>query len=389
MGVMKPIQIFKSGKHVAASGDTFNFSESDVAATVAAYDPALHEAPVVIGHPRHDLPAYGWIKSLSQADGALAAEPQQVDPAFAELVDAGRYKKVSASFYHPDSPSNPVPGVYYLRHVGFLGAQPPAVKGLRNPEFNEADEKIVSFDFSEQGYAWSSLAGMFRALREYVIGKDGADKADQLIPNWQIDQLQRTADEAREQEAAVDTTAIASSFSDPTTPNEGDSMNLTPAQITELQAENTRLKEEAGQVTARAATLAVQEGAQRRQANVAFCESLVATARLHPGLKDNAIALLTGLGEQPAAGAETVVEFSEGGKSSKLPLVDAFKALLGAQPKIVDLGRSQGGRSTAVDHEDPSALARAAVEFQESERRAGREINVGQAVTHVMKQAER
>lgn len=383
MGDMKPIQIFKPGKHVAASGDSFNFSESDVAATIAAYDPALHEAPIVVGHPRHDLPAYGWIKSLAFADGALAAETQQVDPAFAELVDAGRYKKISASFYHPESPSNPVPGVYYLRHVGFLGAQPPAVKGLRNPEFNEADEKVVSFDFREHGYAWSTVAGMFRSLREYVIGKDGTEKADQLIPNWQIDQLQRTADEASEADAAGDTTATPA-FSDPTHTNEGDSMSLTAEQVAAIQAENLRLKEEAGQVAAREAALATQEAAHRRQANVAFCETLVANAQLHPGQKDNVVALLTGLSAQPAAGAETVVEFSEGGAKKPLPLADALKALLSAQPKIVEFGESGAGRKPAVELDDPAALARAAVEFQESERRAGRTINVAEAVTHIV-----
>lgn len=386
MGDMKPIQIFKPGKHVAASGDSFNFSESDVAATIAAYDPALHEAPIVVGHPRHDLPAYGWIKSLAFAEGALAAETAQVDPAFAELVDAGRYKKISASFYHPESQSNPVPGVYYLRHVGFLGAQPPAIKGLRNPEFNEADEKVVSFDFSEQSYAWSLLVGMFRSLREYVISKDGAEKADQLMPNWQIDQLQRTAEEATEVAAGAVAT-VNPAFSDPNHTTEGDSMTLTAQQIADIQAENTRLKAEAGQITLREAALATQEAVHRRQANVAFCETLVANAQLHPGQKDNVVALLTGLGAQPAtAGADTVVEFSEGGVKKPLPLADALKALLSAQPKIVDFGETGAGRKPAVELDDPTALARAAVEFQESERRAGRVINAGQAVTHIMSQ---
>ncbi len=52
-------------------------------------------------------------------DGALSATPRQVDPAFAEMVEAGRFKKISASFYAPSASGNPVPGTYYLRHVGF------------------------------------------------------------------------------------------------------------------------------------------------------------------------------------------------------------------------------------------------------------------------------
>lgn len=150
MANSKPLQIFKPGRHTAMSGAELAFSESDLAATAAAYNVALSEAPIVVGHPAADAPAYGWIRSLAFAEGGLEAEPDQVDPAFAEMVAAGRFKKISASFYPPESPKNPVPGVYYLRHVGFLGAQPPAVKGLRAPSFAEGDEAVtLEFSFSE------------------------------------------------------------------------------------------------------------------------------------------------------------------------------------------------------------------------------------------------
>ncbi|MGN6866723.1 2-oxoacid:acceptor oxidoreductase, partial [Neisseria sp. P0020.S003] len=66
-----------------------------------------------------------------QADGGvLSADFVQMDDDFMGWVKDGRYKKVSASFYPPDSPSNPKPCSWYLRRVVFLGAQPPAVKGL-------------------------------------------------------------------------------------------------------------------------------------------------------------------------------------------------------------------------------------------------------------------
>ncbi|RMH22225.1 MAG: peptidase, partial [Gammaproteobacteria bacterium] len=109
---VKPIAIFRPGRHVAMSGQALSFSEADLAATAEAYDPALHEAPLVVGHPRHDAPAYGWVKRLSFSEGdegGLKAEPAQVDPAFAEMVRKGRFKKVSASFYPPAHPANPKP----------------------------------------------------------------------------------------------------------------------------------------------------------------------------------------------------------------------------------------------------------------------------------------
>lgn len=158
---MNPLHIFKPGTHTAQCGTTYLFTETDLAATVAAYNPSLHEAPLVIGHPQHDAPAAGWVKSLSATAHGLIAEPQQIDAAFAEQIAKGSYKKISASFYHPTAANNPVPGVYYLRHVGFLGAQPPAVKGLRPIELAEGEPGVI--EFSESGPQTASCTAALEA----------------------------------------------------------------------------------------------------------------------------------------------------------------------------------------------------------------------------------
>lgn len=54
-----------------------------------------------------------------------------------------------------------MPGVYYLRHVGFLGAQPPAVKGLRSIELAEAEPGVI--EFSESGVQTKSSAAALEA----------------------------------------------------------------------------------------------------------------------------------------------------------------------------------------------------------------------------------
>lgn len=145
------MQIFRAGTHTDSRGRTLTFSAADIKATAAAYAPDVHEAPLVVGHPAMDDPAYGWVESLAATgDGVLEARPTQVDPAFAEMVAEGRFKRVSASFYAPDAATNPAPGVWYLRHVGFLGAHPPAVKGLRPVQFSAGAtaDGLVTIEFS-------------------------------------------------------------------------------------------------------------------------------------------------------------------------------------------------------------------------------------------------
>ncbi|MFT7722238.1 MAG: hypothetical protein QM788_05345 [Roseateles sp.] len=137
------IEVFRAGARTADNGQTYTITPADIAAAAAAYDPALHEAPLTVGHPAHNLPAYGWVTGL-RADGDVLRIDSygQVEPQFAEMVQAGRFKKRSASFYHPADASNPKPGVWYPRHVAFLGAQPPAVKGLKDIEFSEAADAV-------------------------------------------------------------------------------------------------------------------------------------------------------------------------------------------------------------------------------------------------------
>lgn len=142
---MKKLEIMKTGSVTAKNGRVYNFTEFDLKRIAEAYQPMLYRAPLVIGHPSEEAPAYGYVKSLTYADGRLLAEPAQVDPQFSAMVNSGKYLSLSASFYAPQADGNPKPGFTYLRHVGFLGAWPPAVKGLTTPEFGDRDHNILEF----------------------------------------------------------------------------------------------------------------------------------------------------------------------------------------------------------------------------------------------------
>lgn len=323
----KPLHIFKSGQQTDMSGRTLNFSEADLMAAAAAYDPALHEAPIVVGHPRHDAPAYGWVKSLSFADGGLQAEPIQVDAAFSELVDAGRYKKISASFYTPDSPSNPVPGTYYLRHVGFLGAQPPAVKGLRAVEFAETETGIV--EFTDSGLMVGS--SLWRRLREFMIRQFGQEAADEVAPNWEIEALQEIA---RWEDMPKSDAAAFPMYSEAL--KKPAEVAVTPEQKAALEAENADLKQRLAAANARDAVAAETA---RHTAHASFAESLITAGKLPPKHKDAVIGLLC------FADGDTPLEFGEG----KPTAADALKTLLGDMPIAVDFSE----RATAARAANP------------------------------------
>lgn len=130
------VEIFRAGTHVSDNGQSLTFSAQDIRDIAESYVPELREAPLVIGHPQTDGPAQGWVKSLqATADGRLLMAARQVGHRFAQMVQEGQFKKRSASFYSPTHPNNPRPGKWYLRHVGWLGAQQPAVSGLRDVAF--------------------------------------------------------------------------------------------------------------------------------------------------------------------------------------------------------------------------------------------------------------
>lgn len=140
------IEIFRPGSFTSVEGVEVSFSETDLRGVAEGYDPSTDPAPLVVGHPKLDAPAYGWVDSVRFEDGRLVAQPKDVEPSFAELVNAGRYRRVSARFYQPDSPDNPKPGRFYLKHIGFLGAHPPAVKGLKTVSFGEAGDDGLTID---------------------------------------------------------------------------------------------------------------------------------------------------------------------------------------------------------------------------------------------------
>lgn len=201
------IEVFRPGTFTPMQGASISYSAADLRAAADAYDKETAPAPVVVGHPSTDAPAYAWAEAFEYDATAqrLYADVGEINPSFAEAVRKGTYKKVSLSFHRPESSANPVPGTWYPKHIGFLGGAAPAVSGLRNVQFAAGDE-TVTFEadfagvpkarvsvpaataFSEREAAFAVREAEF-AVREAewkkrereLVSKDNADFAERMI----------------------------------------------------------------------------------------------------------------------------------------------------------------------------------------------------------------
>ncbi|MCH6567714.1 MAG: GPO family capsid scaffolding protein [Nitrospinae bacterium] len=124
----------------------------DLEEIARAYDPLLHEAPLVLDHAppgeEHRGPAYGWVKELKRLGDTLVARISQVPAELKELVSSGRYKHRSAEVYLDFQGT----GKKYLKRVALLGAAVPAVKGLEPITFTEGSPEAgpsMTVDFEQ------------------------------------------------------------------------------------------------------------------------------------------------------------------------------------------------------------------------------------------------
>jgi hypothetical protein len=266
--------IFKTGKHKDSNGNEKEWTEADLDKIVESYDKTKHEAPIVIGHPKTNAPAFGWIEKLKRVGDTLYALPSQLAQEFVDMVKKGLFKKRSISLY-PDGT---------LRHVGFLGAQPPAVKGLPDVEFKEDDvnqtiETELTSDYEEQD----------------TNQKDIIENLQKKIENYeqQISQLVQKEKEFEE---------IQTKYA-------------------QILVEKKQLEGE----------LEKQKTEKQLKEYNEMVDRLLSEGKLLPKMKDSVLKLFQVLSHTP------VIEFSEGEKTQPVELLKEF---VESMPKIIDFGQN-------------------------------------------------
>lgn len=345
------IPVFKPGTHTAVDGRTITFTLENCIDLAESYDPSVSEAPAVIGHPKLTAPAYAWAKSFEVKDGLVYAKLDQINPEFAEAYNAGSYKKRSLSIYLPDSPGNPKPGHYYARHIGFLGAAAPAIKGLPDVSFAESDGEQGAIEFA-MPFDEDFLL-MFSNLREYLIEKDGIEKADQLLPKWQLEYLAEQVVQNRKENEMPQ-------------PNNIDFAEQQAA----IEAKNAELAK-------REQALLEKEQNNKRTEFTEFADKLIGDGKLLPVHKTTVVEVFMSLGNEP-------ISFAEGDTTVNASSADLIKKVLSERPAFMNFSeKSAVNDEDKVDTQDPKAIAAAAAAYQKEQAEKGNVISISQAVAHV------
>lgn len=188
------IDVCREGRWIDATGRRVHVTAARLSELAEGYkhsDPA----PVVIGHPETDAPAWAWIEALRVNGDRLQAKLRNIAPAFRQAVEAGRYAGRSIAY-----------GAAGVRHLAFLGGRAPAVSGLAPTQFAAPVEHAISFTVSDGGelaaampWQWegfAAMAALARGMRDAMIASDGLEAADRLLPEYQIETLERAAIEA-------------------------------------------------------------------------------------------------------------------------------------------------------------------------------------------------
>ncbi|MCY4479124.1 MAG: hypothetical protein OXB97_04465 [Rhodospirillales bacterium] len=251
------IPIFRTGRWAPAALD-----DAAVRSCAQLYDSASDPAPLVIGHPRTDHPSFGWVEALEFDDaGVLHGTIRDVDPEVKKIVDEGKYRRVSASFWRPDARSNPHPGKFALRHVGLLGAAAPGCPGLGAVAF-EADDDYLTVQFDAKPWTWRSVASLFSGVRDWIIENNDIETADRILPEYEIETVRDAASEDERFSAPAPTPTE-------TTPT-GDEMD------------EQELAARAAAIEQREAAIDAREAETRRESAVSFADAQADAGRVLP-----------------------------------------------------------------------------------------------------------
>ncbi len=183
-------EIFRAGDYGAKGV----YTPADLDAIVANFN-AEDKVPVVIGHPKTDSPAWGWLDAVKHQDGVLLGRPGEMHAEFAKALDQRLFKNRSVRI--AKTPAGPK-----LLHLGFLGATLPQVEGLK-----QVAEFAGDGDCTDYAFTLPDAAGQTGAARDNHEESDM--EKDEKIKKLEADLAAEKAARQSEKDAAEKTRATA------------------------------------------------------------------------------------------------------------------------------------------------------------------------------------
>ena len=125
------IEIFEAGDRTDSKGRKKHYSRAYIDnRIIKPFYSGRRRVPSVIGHPKTNDPAYGWVSALRRVGDKLQAKFVKMPKEMWRAIKDGHFPERSIAL---DSKG--------LFHVGWLGAAPPAVEGLKGLAFSKSKKK--------------------------------------------------------------------------------------------------------------------------------------------------------------------------------------------------------------------------------------------------------
>lgn len=385
-GLEDRIEIFRSGVQTDSAGTTREFTNSDLDQMVETFDQD-HPFPHVFGHPEHDDPALGWATSVSRDGDSLYLDgSRDLQPSFIEAVNSGAYRNRSISVRKTND------GKFKIAHLGWLGAVPPAIEGMKPLAYKAADdEQVYEFAIDEKklvrgvnSAAWGlrSIQSMIRRMKNRLIESVGVEKADEEFPEYELESISDGADKLND----ISLSEQGHMYSNPAAQsvdldNEEDSSmakaNDKPAQFTQADLDDA----------AKAAEERAERNFKHNQACIDLVDSWGNEGKLTPAMTqglsnflaalpnedDKALTFSLGSGDEVKEVSETPFQFAS-------RFFGALPNNFAALTQSLCNEDSDTGEPADLDSTQINNLAQ---KYKADQRQLGIQITLAQAIEHV------
>ena len=357
------IDVCRAGTWRDMKGRDVRLDEERLDRIVAAHA-AADPAPVVVGHPDADAPAFAWVDGLRRTGDRLQARLRDIAPAFREAVEAGRYAGRSIVLQGDT-----------LRHVGFLGGRAPAVPGLAPTCFASDPETVVAFPDEDESQS-PDEAPATHPDSPRALEPGGDEDGDSLVPLCASQGRGEAEDEVRDRSRPAP---------------EGEDGSSGHAALAEREASLAERE-----ATLRAREVAVVADDRRRAAEATLAPHVEA-GRILPAERAALVTLLAALGDDRGsdsdAGAEeanaTIAFASPSGGEERMRPAAILECFIEGLPRRVDYRTLAGGPVPGVPGragtqedagEDSERIAAEARALMAAEAERGVSLNPAEAV---------